>query len=212
MKKINKEFLMTALVIALPMVIGVIFWNQLPEKIPTHFGIDGQADGYSSKLFTLFAFPALFLLFQIICLASFEKESVKVNIPAKMRRFYTWLIPVLSLIIQGSIYANALGFIKSGPTLVTTFLAIVFIVIGNYLPKIQRNATVGIRIPWTLSDDKNWYKTHRMAGKLWVIGGLIILLESFIQVALPYVMGVVIAVMIVGPIVYSFILSRKNSL
>ncbi|WP_423214042.1 SdpI family protein [Streptococcus equinus] len=212
MKKINKEFLMTALVIALPVVIGVIFWNQLPEKIPTHFGIDGQADGYSSKLFTLFAFPALFLLFQIICLASFEKESVKVNIPAKMRRFYTWLIPVLSLIIQGSIYANALGFIKSGPTLVTTFLAIVFIVIGNYLPKIQRNATVGIRIPWTLSDDKNWYKTHRMAGKLWVIGGLIILLESFIQVALPYVVGVVIAVMIVGPIVYSFILSRKNSL
>lgn len=51
-----------------------------------------------------------------------------------------------------------------------------------------------------------------MAGKLWVIGGLIILLESFIQVALPYVMGVIIAVMIVGPIVYSFILSRKNSL
>lgn len=212
MKKINKEFLMTALMIALPMVIGVIFWNQLPEKIPTHFGIDGQAGGYSSKLFTLFAFPALFLLFQIICLASFEKESVKVNIPAKMRRFYTWLIPVLSLIIQGSIYANALGFIKSGPTLVTTFLAIVFIVIGNYLPKIQRNATVGIRIPWTLSDDRNWYKTHRMAGKLWVIGGLIILLESFIQVALPYVMGVVIAIMIVVPIVYSFILSRKNSL
>lgn len=210
MKKINKEFLMTALMIALPMVIGVIFWNQLPEKIPTHFGIDGQADGYSSKLFTLFAFPALFLLFQIICLASFEKESVKVNIPAKMRRFYTWLIPVLSLIIQGSIYANALGFIKSGPTLVTTFLAIVFIVIGNYLPKIQRNATVGIRIPWTLSDDKNWYKTHRMAGKLWVIGGLIILLESFIQVALPYVMGVVIAIMIVVPIVYSFIFSRKK--
>ena len=119
---------------------------------------------------------------------------------------------ILSLIIQGSIYANALGFIKSGPTLVTTFLAIVFIVIGNYLPKIQRNPTVGIRIPWTLSDDKNWYKTHRMTGKLWVIGGLIILLESFIQVALPYVMGVVIAVMIVGPIVYSFILSRKNSL
>lgn len=212
MKKINKEFLMTALVIALPVVIGAIFWNQLPEKIPTHFGIDGQADGYSSKLFTVFTFPVLFLLFQIICLVSFEKESVKVNIPAKMRRFYTWLIPVLSLIIQGSIYANALGFIKSGPTLVTTFLAIVFIVIGNYLPKIQRNATVGIRIPWTLSDDKNWYKTHRMAGKLWVIGGLIILLESFIQVALPYVMGVVIAVMIVGPIVYSFLLSRKNSL
>ncbi|WP_234704383.1 DUF1648 domain-containing protein [Streptococcus equinus] len=59
MKKINKEFLMTALMIALPMVIGAIFWNQLPEKIPTHFGIDGQADGYSSKLFYAFCFSSI---------------------------------------------------------------------------------------------------------------------------------------------------------
>ncbi|MDY2775024.1 MAG: SdpI family protein [Streptococcus infantarius] len=205
----KKQLILTSFVIVLPALLGAFFWKALPEQIPTHFGIDGQADSYSSKLFTLVAFPILFVLFQIIALASLERESVKVTVPAKMRRFYTWLIPVLSLIIQGSIYANALGFIKSGPTLVTTFLAIVFIVIGNYLPKMQRNATVGIRIPWTLSDDKNWYKTHRMAGKLWVIGGLIILLESFVQVAMPYVMGVVIAIMIIAPMIYSFLLSRK---
>lgn len=209
MKMNKKQLILTSFVIVLPALLGAFFWKALPEQIPTHFGIDGQADSYSSKLFTLVAFPILFVLFQIIALASLERESVKVTVPAKMRRFYTWLIPVLSLIIQGSIYANALGFIKSGPTLVTTFLAIVFIVIGNYLPKMQRNATVGIRIPWTLSDDKNWYKTHRMAGKLWVIGGLIILLESFVQVAMPYVMGVVIAIMIIAPMIYSFLLSRK---
>ena len=209
MKMNKKQLILTSFVIVLPALIGAFFWKALPEQIPTHFGIDGQADGYSSKVFTLVAFPILFVLFQIIALASLERESVKVTVPAKMRRFYTWLIPVLSLIIQGSIYANALGFIKSGPTLVTTFLAIVFIVIGNYLPKMQRNATVGVRIPWTLSDDKNWYKTHRMAGKLWVIGGLIILLESFVQVAMPYVMGVVIAIMIIAPMIYSFLLSRK---
>ena len=209
MKIKKKQLLSTIFVIILPALIGVFFWKALPEQVPTHFGIDGQADGYSSKLFTLVVFPILFVLFQIIALASLEKESVKVTVPAKMRKLYAWIIPALSLIVQGSIYANALGWVKSSPTLVTAFLGIIFVIIGNYLPKTHRNHTIGIRIPWTLSDDKNWHKTHRMAGKLWVLGGLLILLESFIQIALPYVIAVVIAVMVSAPIVYSFLLSRK---
>ncbi len=209
MKMNKKQLILTSFVIVLPALIGAFFWKALPEQVPTHFGIDGQADGYSSKLFTLLAFPILFVLFQIIALTSLEKESVKVTVPAKMRKLYAWIIPALSLIVQGSIYANALGWVKSSPTLVTAFLGIIFVIIGNYLPKTHRNHTIGIRIPWTLSDDKNWHKTHRMAGKLWVLGGLIILLESFIQIALPYVIAVVIAVMVSVPIVYSFLLSRK---
>ena len=161
------------------------------------------------KVFTFVAFPILFVLFQIIALASLERESVKVTVPAKMRKLYAWIVPALSFIVQGSIYANALGWVKSSTTLVTAFLGIIFIILGNYLPKTHRNHTIGIRIPWTLSDDKNWHKTHRMAGKLWVLGGLLILLESFVQVAMPHVMGVVIAIMIIAPMIYSFLLSRK---
>lgn len=209
MKIKKKQLLSTIFVIILPALIGAFFCKALPDQVPTHFGIDGQADGYSSKLFTLIAFPILFVLFQIIALASLEKESVKVAAPAKMRKLYAWIVPALSFIVQGSIYANALGWVKSSPTLVTAFLGIIFIILGNYLPKTHRNHTIGIRIPWTLSDDKNWYKTHRMAGKLWVLGGLLILLESFVQVAMAYVIGVAIAIMIIAPMIYSFILSRK---
>lgn len=209
MKMNKKQLILTSFVIVLPALIGAFFWKALPEQIPTHFGIDGQADGYSSKVFTFVAFPILFVLFQIIALASLERESVKVTVPAKMRKLYAWIVPALSFIVQGSIYANALGWVKSSPTLVPAFLGIIFIILGNYLPKTHRNHTIGIRIPWTLSDDKNWHKTHRMAGKLWVLGGLLILLESFVQVAMPYVMGVVIAIMIIAPMIYSFLLSRK---
>ena len=209
MKMNKKQLILTSFVIVLPALIGAFFWKALPEQIPTHFGIDGQADGYSSKVFTLVAFPILYVLFQIIVLASLERESVKVTVPAKMRKLCAWIVPALSFIVQGSIYATALGWVKSSPTLVTAFLGIIFIILGNYLPKTHRNHTIGIRIPWTLSDDKNWYKTHRMAGKLWVLGGLLILLESFVQVAMPYVMGVVIAIMIIAPMIYSFLLSRK---
>lgn len=205
----KKQLIITSFVIVLPALIGAFFWKALPEQIPTHFGIDGQADGYSSKVFTFVAFPILFVLFQIIALASLERESVKVTVPAKMRKLYAWIVPALSFIVQGSIYANALDWVKSSPTLVTAFLGSIFIILGNYLPKTHRNHTIGIRIPWTLSDDKNWHKTHRMAGKLWVLGGSLILLENFVQVAMPYVMGVVIAIMIIAPMIYSFLLSRK---
>lgn len=205
----KKQLILTSFVIVLPALIGAFFWKALPEQIPTHFGIDGQADGYSSKVFTFVAFPILFVLFQIIALASLERESVKVTVPAKMRKLYAWIVPALSFIVQGSIYANALDWVKSSPTLVTAFLGSIFIILGNYLPKTHHNHTIGIRIPWTLSDDKNWHKTHRMAGKLWVLGGSLILLENFVQVAMPYVMGVVIAIMIIAPMIYSFLLSRK---
>lgn len=206
----KKQLILTSFVIVLPALIGAFFWKALPEQIPTHFGIDGQADGYSSKLFTLVAFPILFVLFQIIALASLERVSVKVTVPAKLRKLYAWIVPALSFIVQGSIYANALGIVKNSPTLVTAFLGMLFIVIGNYLPKTKRNYTIGIRLPWTLSDDRNWFKTHRLAGKVWVLGGIIILIDSFVKLALPYVLGISLMVMIALPILYSFSLSRKT--
>lgn len=209
MKMNKKQLILTSFVIVLPALIGAFFWKALPEQIPTHFGIDGQADGYSSKLFTLVAFPILFVLFQIIALSSLERVSVKVTVPAKMRKIYAWIVPALSFIVQGSIYANALGIVKNSPTLVTAFLGMLFIVIGNYLPKTKRNYTIGIRLPWTLSDDRNWFKTHRLAGKIWVLGGVIVFLDSFVKFALPYVLGISLVVMIVLPILYSFSLSRK---
>ena len=171
----------------------------------------GTADGYNSKIFAIFAFPILFLLFQSIVLVSLEKDSVKATTPARMVKIYAWLIPLFSLIVQLSIYANALGVIKSSPALVTAFLGSIFIFIGNYLPKTQRNYTIGIRLPWTLSDDRNWYKTHRFASKIWVLGGLLLLFDSFFQLALPYVLGGVIGVMVIVPVLYSFVLSRHSS-
>ena len=210
--KINKKSLVkTSLVILLPVLIGILLWTQLPSQMATHFDISGNADGYNSKIFAIFAFPILFLLFQLIVLVSLEKDSVKATTPARMVKIYAWLIPFLSLIVQLSIYANALGVNESSPALVTAFLGIIFIFIGNYLPKTQRNYTIGIRLPWTLSDDRNWYKTHRFASKIWVLGGLFLLFDSFFQLALPYVLGGVIGLMVIVPVLYSFVLSRHSS-
>ena len=79
---------------------------------------------------------------------------------------------------------------------------------GNYMPKLKVNHTVGIRLPWTLQSEDNWHKTHRLAGKLWVLGGLILLLEAGLQFALSYVLVLVIPRHCVYP--YGVLISIKS--
>ena len=85
------------------------------------------------------------------------------------------------------------------------------IVIGNYLPKTRRNYTIGIRITWTLENDENWRKTHRLAGKIWVLGGLLLLLNAFVQLYVYWIFFLTLLLVIMIPCVYSYQLSKSES-
>ena len=80
--------------------------------------------------------------------------------------------------------------------------------IGNYLPKCQPNYTVGIRLPWTLADEANWRKTHRLAGPVWVIGGLVIAVLAFTPWRALDLL--VLIPMVLIPALYSFFLYRRK--
>ena len=122
-----------------------------------------------------------------------------------------WIAPVISLFGMGSTYASALGQPPRIDRLAMLLLGIVFTIIGNYLPKCRQNYTIGIKIVWTLSDEENWNATHRLAGKLWTAGGLLLLLCAFLSgTALPWVMPVVLGIMVVIPIAYSWWFHRKQ--
>ena len=82
------------------------------------------------------------------------------------------------------------------------------IVIGNYLPKCRRNKYVGIRLPWTLKSDENWDKTHRLSGYVWMLGGLIMVIVTWI--GRPQITLIVLLAIILIPTVYSFILHRRG--
>ena len=128
----------------------------------------------------------------------------------KMVRVIYWLIPIVSLSISYLIYSKALGSTTNPSVFVSALLGLIFVIMGNYMPKLKVNHTVGIRLPWTLQSEDNWHKTHRLAGKLWVLGGLILLLEAGLQFALSYVLVLAILVIVFIPMVYSYQLSRKN--
>ena len=106
-----------------------------------------------------------------------------------------------------SIYGEALGYPISVDRIGIIFTGLIFIIIGNYLPKCQHNYTVGIKVPWTLNSEENWNRTHRFAGPLWVISGVLFIITSFIG---SVVLGVVI---ILGasfiPMIYSYLYFKK---
>ena len=88
------------------------------------------------------------------------------------------------------------------------FLGLLFAIIGNYLPKCKQNYTIGIKIPWTLHSEENWNRTHRFAGRIWVAGGLIIMLTGFYGSFVIF-FSVTLLIALV-PILYSFLLHRKG--
>ena len=127
-----------------------------------------------------------------------------------MGKVIYWLTPIVSLSVFYLIYSKALGSTTNPSIFASALLGLIFVIMGNYMPKLKVNHTVGIRLPWTLQSEDNWHKTHRLAGKLWVLGGLILLIEAGLQFAVPYVMGIVILTIVLIPILYSYQLSRKD--
>ena len=120
-----------------------------------------------------------------------------------------WTIPLVSLLCSGLTLARGLGYEVRVERWVPIFMGVLFIVIGNYLPKTKQSYTMGIKLPWTLASEENWNRTHRLGGFLWVIGGALFILMSFIGWSLAAFL-IILALMVLAPMVYSYLLYRKG--
>ena len=167
----KKMLLLTSIITLLPVFIGLFLWNQLPDSVATHFGLDNQPDGYSSKAFAVFGLPLILLAVHLVCVVATKIDPKSKDINKKIFR-------------------------------------VLYLVLGNFLPTVKPNYTIGFRIPWTLNDPDNWYHTHRFGGKCMVIGGIIMILTSPLQN-----MWILLAAAIVPcllPAIYSYLYYRKS--
>ena len=209
MKKINKKTLiLTSVVTLLPIVIGLALWNQLPDTIPTHFGMDGTPNGWSSKEFTVFGMPVLLLVFHLLCVAGTSQDPKYDNMNDKLFALVLWICPIISWLVPISCYAAALGIEMNITRYAMIGVGFVLMIVGNYLPKCKQNYTMGIKIPWTLDDEENWNHTHRMAGFLWVAGGVFLMINAFLE--WEWLFLVIIVIMTGVPMLYSYLYYRRN--
>ncbi len=208
MKQYKKRIIITSMITLLPILVGVLFWNRLPDTVATHFGSNGVADGWSSKAVAVFGLPMFLFVIHIFCIAVTLNDPKKRNIGKMMLAMIFWIVPVCSIVANGSTLAYALGIKVKFNLIVGGMIGILFIVLGNYMSKNQQNYTVGIKLPWTLNSEENWNKTNRLASKLWVIGGIILLINIFLEIDVIF-LGVLILIGVI-PAVYSFILYKKE--
>ena len=210
-KKYKKQLIISSLIILLPIVFGLILWNKLPESFATHWGVDGQADGWSSKAFAVFGMPILLVAFQFFAVWITHRDNRKKKQSPKVMNLIFFILPTLSLLVHGVMYAIALGKIWDWATIMPIMLGLLFAIIGNYMPKCSQNSTIGIKVIWTLVSEENWNATHRFAGKTWVAAGLITVFSGFLPVTIGYpIMFVSLIGAGAGSTLYSWLYYRKQ--
>jgi len=208
--------IITSLITLLPILIGILCWSRLPDTIATHFASDGTPNGFSSKTFTVFGIPAFMCAAHILCAFCTAIDPKHKNISQKMYRLVLLICPVLSIVCCAATYGYALE-LSMADWLNSTFfmnllMGILFFLVGNYLPKCHQNYTVGIKLPWTLADEGNWTLTHRFAGRLYAIAGILCIVNAFLR--LNWVLPAVLAAILFLPAVYSlsiYLRSRKDA-
>lgn len=211
LKKYSKTLIVTTIIILLPVLAGIILWNKLPEQIPTHFNAAGEVDVYGSKAFAVFGLPLMLVAFQWLCaVGSLKMDPKAKNLEGKVFSLVLWIIPVLSIVMNALVYCTALGMNMNVQIIVPLLMGLLMVIIGNWLPKCKPTWTLGIKLPWTLADEDNWNRTHRFAGPVWVVCGLVIMLCALIGGAFLWVIAAALVVMIAAPTVYSFLLFREK--
>ena len=197
------------------LLAGVSVWAypHLPPRVATHWNAAGQPNGYSSRGFAMALVPGLMvlitLLFQLLPLVDPKRANY-----AKFLDSY-WAIANTVLLFLGSVHvliiAHGLGYGVSIARLVPLFMGVLFIALGNVLPRIEPNWFVGIRTPWTLSSDTVWRKTHRTGGWVFFLGGCALMIEAFIPVS-PFwpLYAVTIVPVVLVPVVQSYILWKRE--
>lgn len=212
MIKVNKKkLIITSIVILVPIIAGMILWNELPNKIPTHWNAAGEVDGWSSKAFAVFGLPGFLFAVHWVCLLGSSADPKKQNIEGKVLNIVLWICPVISVLGAVLMYGTALGMEFRVEKIIPSLVGVVFIVIGNYLPKCKQSYTMGIKLPWTLNDEENWNRTHRLGGKLWVACGVVVILSMFLPNKFMVAIFLsVVAVAVFVPTVYSYLLYREK--
>lgn len=212
MKKLIREnrwtLLATSVIILLPVLAGLLLWPRLPDPLPTHFGLDNQPNGWTSKAFTVFGIPTVLLALQWLCVLFSRFDRLRGNIPGKLMGAVLWIIPGCSLLVCLLSYGTPLGMRLNAGLVVNLFLGVVFVISGNYLPKSRQSYVMGIKLPWTLKSAENWRRTHHLAGYLWIAGGAVCILNAFLLS--PWLLAGAIALMVAVPTFYSWMLSRRG--
>ena len=192
-----------------PLLVVCILFSSLPEKIPMHYNFYGEINRWGTR-YEVFLLPIITIIFAFIFrLGKFTKNNIaNANPYDALGLGFLFIFNLFNFIfLYYCFYPRIFG----STNLINAILCIIFIFLGNFFPKLKQNSFIGIKIYWTLKNETVWYKTHRLGGIVWVIGGSIMLLLClfFPNVNSNIVMLVGLAIITIIPLVYSYVIYKK---
>lgn len=193
----KNTLLLTAVIIFISFIIGIYFYPQMPDLIASHWGVNGEVNGYMPKILGLFLMPVISTFMFILFILLPKIDPLKENV-VKFKSYYDGFILLLTGFLfylhLVTIFWN-LGYRFNMIQVLSPALAALFYYIGILLSHSKRNWFIGIRTPWTLSNDKVWDKTHLMGSKLFKLAAIICILGIiFPESALWFVLALIITV------------------
>lgn len=212
MKLIHKENYKNYLIGLISLAVAIMAFPILPEQIPIHFNAQGVVDNYGSPMM-VFLFPVLILgtcvLAEVTKHADPKRSSYSVF--SKYYYLFFFVLDLFLFLVHLYIISYSLELIAFNiSNIMIVLVGILFIFIGNLTPKIKQNYFMGIKTAWTLANEQVWYDTHRFAGKLWFVIGIIICICGFLPseaFILVFLISISIAVLI--PLIYSYVIFKR---
>jgi uncharacterized membrane protein len=182
---INIKAALVSAGLILAMVASALWvWMQLPAtaEIAVHFGASGEADGWAHPWPGLFMVPGAGVLVWLLMAALPYIDPKGANLARSANAYFTIWVGIIAVLTaaQAAIVAASLGIGVNTTRLITAAVGALFIAIGNVFGKLRWNTTAGIRTPWTLADERVWDKTHRFGGRVFVAGGVIMLVAALV--------------------------------
>ena len=210
--KINKiKLLISSILIILPSLLSLLFYEDINAQIAIHWGVDDAPDGFASPLQFAIIVPVCMLAVHLLCFLLTVKTNSRKDQNAKAVEVVYWIIPVINLYANIMVVGSSLGYEINVTFFISLLFGILFMVIGNYMPKTKQNSTMGIKLYWTLRNEENWNATHRFAGKLWFFGGTAFIVTALLpSFALFILMIAITALMVLLPVIYSYLFYKKQ--
>ncbi len=199
--------------VGLMVLLTLVVWPWLPDRIPTHWNIWGEVDDWSPKLTGAFIAPAIALALWLLLRWLPRLDPRRENYERFQDTYWLVVNAVIGFfgLIHVGTLVTVLGWPVDVPRLITVGLGLLLVLLGNYLPRVRPNWWMGIRTPWTLESDHVWRGTHRLAGKTFVAAGVIAVVGSLLASSAAFwIVMVAVGIAALVPVVYSYIIWRRE--
>jgi uncharacterized membrane protein len=210
MKKPSRADAVSLLLVVLAFLFALWMYPRLPRAVPVHWNLRGQVNGTMDKPWGVFLGPLgmvgiwlLLALLPRISPAGFRMEGFRTSYDVVRIAIVGFLFVVSVVTLLG-----ASGYSLPMGEMISVLVGLLIVVLGNFMPKFRKNFFVGIRTPWTLGDDDVWYCTHRLAGWLFVLGGLALIVEALLRGS-PLWFFATLAALVLVPFVFSYTTYRR---